>query len=176
MTPIVHRMKYIILNLIALFLLPFAQLYAEDDGGKLRIMVIAGHPDDAEYKAGGTAVKWAKLGRHVKLVLATNGDLSDRKGTREEIAARREAEVIACVRKLGVTAQVLDIPDGELVCKRRPKSAAFTSGQQRWRPVVRLGDRDGEEKGEQFSSFPKDGAEDFGNRKDDLAVRDIEAN
>jgi LmbE family N-acetylglucosaminyl deacetylase len=117
-------MKHIILNLIALFLLPFAQLHAEDDGGKLRIMVIGGHPDDAEYKAGGTAVKWAKLGRHVKLVSATNGDLSDRKGTREEIAARREAEVIACARKLGVTAQVLDIPDGELVCKRRPKSAA----------------------------------------------------
>jgi hypothetical protein len=43
-------------------------------------------------------------------------------------------------------------------------------------PVTQGFDRHVEEKGEQFSPLPKDGAEDFGNRKDDLAVWDIEAN
>src|SRR5690349_19013476 len=43
--------------------------------GKLRIIVFGAHPDDAEYKAGGTAAKWAKLGHHVKLVSVTNGDI-----------------------------------------------------------------------------------------------------
>lgn len=81
----------------------------------LRIVVFGGHPDDAEYRAGGTAVKWARLGHHVKLVSGTNGDLSDRPGTREQVAARRAAEVAACARKLGVTSQVLDFHDGELV-------------------------------------------------------------
>jgi LmbE family N-acetylglucosaminyl deacetylase len=140
MAPIFHRMKYIFLNLTVLFLLPFAQLHAEDDGGKLRIMVIGGHPDDAEYKAGGTAVKWAKLGHHVKLVSATNGDLSDRKGTREEIATRREAEVIACARKLGVTAQVLDIPDGELVPDLETRKL-FVRVIREWRADIVIGHR-----------------------------------
>lgn len=84
------------------------------DDGKLRIIVFGGHPDDAEYKAGGTAVKWARLGHHVKLVSATNGDVSDQPGTKEQVAAQRKAEVMACARKLGVTAQVLDIHDGEI--------------------------------------------------------------
>ena len=43
--------------------------------GKLRIIAFGAHPDDAEYKVGGTAAKWAKLGHHVKLVSVTNGDI-----------------------------------------------------------------------------------------------------
>jgi len=45
------------------------------DDGKLRIIVFGAHPDDAEYRAGGCGVKWAKLGHHVKLVSVTNGDI-----------------------------------------------------------------------------------------------------
>ena len=40
-----------------------------------RILAIGAHPDDAEYKAGGSAVKWARQGHHVKLVSVTNGDI-----------------------------------------------------------------------------------------------------
>ena len=43
--------------------------------GKLRIIVFGAHPDDAEYRGAGVAMKWAKLGHHVKLVSATNGDI-----------------------------------------------------------------------------------------------------
>lgn len=45
------------------------------DDGKLRIIVFGAHPDDAEFKAGGTAALWAKQGHHVKLVSVTNGDI-----------------------------------------------------------------------------------------------------
>ncbi len=91
-------------------------LHAEDKGdGKLRIVVFGAHPDDAEYKTAGTAVKWARLGHHVKLVSVTNGDIGHWKEAGGPLALRRAAEVKACAQKLGVTSQVLDIHDGELL-------------------------------------------------------------
>lgn len=91
-------------------------LHAEDQNdGKLRIIVFGAHPDDAEYKTGGTAVKWARLGHHVKLVSVTNGDIGHWKEAGGPLAQRRAAEVAACAKKLGVTSQVLDIHDGELL-------------------------------------------------------------
>ena len=83
--------------------------------GKLRILVFGAHPDDAEFKAGGTAAKWAKLGHQVKLVSVTNGDIGHWQMAGGPLAQRRSAEVAACAKKLGVTSQVLDIHDGELV-------------------------------------------------------------
>ena len=38
---------------------------------KLNIIVFGAHPDDAEYRGAGVAMKWAKLGHHVKFVSAT---------------------------------------------------------------------------------------------------------
>ncbi|MDI1315200.1 PIG-L family deacetylase [Prosthecobacter sp.] len=91
-------------------------LHAQDKAdGKLRIIVFGAHPDDAEYKTAGTAVKWARLGHHVKLVSVTNGDIGHWKEAGGPLAIRRAAEVAACAKKLGVTSQVLDIHDGELM-------------------------------------------------------------
>ncbi|MCX6849501.1 MAG: PIG-L family deacetylase [Verrucomicrobia bacterium] len=91
-------------------------LHAEDkDDGKLRIIVFGAHPDDAEYKTAGTAVKWARMGHHVKLVSVTNGDIGHWKEAGGPLAQRRAAEAAACAKKLGVTSQVLDIHDGELL-------------------------------------------------------------
>jgi N-acetylglucosamine malate deacetylase 1 len=81
---------------------------------KLRIIVFGAHPDDAEFKAGGTAIKWAKAGHHVKLVSVTNGDIGHWQTRGEPLAKRRKAEVEAAAKILGVTVQVLDIHDGEL--------------------------------------------------------------
>lgn len=92
-----------------------AALHAADADGKLRIVVFGAHPDDPEYKAGGTAVKWARLGHHVKLVSVTNGDIGHWREAGGPLAQRRTAEAAACARKLGVTSQVLDIHDGELL-------------------------------------------------------------
>jgi len=103
------------LLILAAYLLSFT-LHAADAGdGKLRIIVFGAHPDDAEYKAGGSAVKWARQGHHVKLVSVTNGDIGHWKEAGGPLALRRAAEVAACAKKLGVTSQVLDIHDGELV-------------------------------------------------------------
>lgn len=100
---------------LALCLATFT-LHAEDpNDGKLRIIVFGAHPDDAEYKTAGTAVKWARLGHHVKLVSVTNGDIGHWKEAGGPLAQRRAAEVAACAKKLGVTSQVLDIHDGELL-------------------------------------------------------------
>ncbi len=131
-------MKFALTLLTVFLLIPFGA--SADPDGKLRIIVIGGHPDDAEYKAGGTAVKWARLGHHVKLVSATNGDLSDRIGTREEIAVRRAAEVAACAEKLGVTAQVLDIHDGELVPDLETRKLIIRVIRE-WRADVVVGHR-----------------------------------
>ncbi len=82
---------------------------------KLRIIVFGAHPDDAEYKAGGTAAKWAKLGHQVKLVSVTNGDIGHWQMAGGPLAQRRTAEVKAAAKILGTTSQVLDIHDGELL-------------------------------------------------------------
>ena len=90
--------------------------YAEQaSDGKLRIVVFGAHPDDAEYKAGGTAALWAKLGHHVKLVSVTNGDIGHWQIAGGPLAQRRAAESKAVAGVLGVTSQVLDIHDGELI-------------------------------------------------------------
>ena len=81
---------------------------------KLRVIVFGAHPDDAEFKAGGTAIKWAKAGHHVKLVSVTNGDIGHWRERGEPLAKRRKAEVEAAAKVFGVTVQVLDIHDGEL--------------------------------------------------------------
>jgi LmbE family N-acetylglucosaminyl deacetylase len=92
-----------------------ADLQSPPDDGKLKIVVFGAHPDDAEYKAGGTAAKWAKAGHHVLLCSVTNGDIGHWQMAGGPLAQRRTAEVAACAKKLGVTSLVLDIHDGELV-------------------------------------------------------------
>ncbi len=97
---------------VLLFAAPLGALRADDE--KLRIVVFGAHPDDAEFKAGGTARKWAKLGHHVKLCSVTNGDIGHWQMAGGPLAQRRAAESAAAAEKLGVTSQVLDIHDGEL--------------------------------------------------------------
>jgi LmbE family N-acetylglucosaminyl deacetylase len=83
--------------------------------GKLRIIVFGAHPDDAEFRAGGTAALWARKGHHVKLVSVTNGDIGHWQMAGGPLAQRRTAEAKAANEKLGTTSQVLDIHDGELL-------------------------------------------------------------
>ena len=109
-------------HLLAVVLLLVAQAsgvrsHAQEDGvddGKLRIICFGAHPDDAEYKSGGTAALWAKAGHHVKLVSVTNGDIGHWAMAGGLLAKRRTAESAEVARRLGVTSQVLDIHDGEL--------------------------------------------------------------
>lgn len=82
--------------------------------GKLRIIIFGAHPDDAEYQGAGVAMKWARLGHHVKLVSATNGDIGHWQMAGGPLALRRKNEVLAVDKRLGVATEVLDIHDGEI--------------------------------------------------------------
>ncbi len=68
------------------------------------ILVIAPHPDDAEFGAAGTVAKLVKEGKSVVYVVCTNGD----KGTEdietqpEELARIREKEQMEAAKVLGV--------------------------------------------------------------------------
>jgi N-acetylglucosamine malate deacetylase 1 len=83
--------------------------------GKLRIIIFGAHPDDAEYFGAGVAMKWAKQGHHVKLVSTTNGDIGHWQMAGGPLAQRRKKEVMEVGRRLGVTTEVLDIHDGEIM-------------------------------------------------------------
>lgn len=81
----------------------------------LRILIFGAHPDDAEFKAGGTAAKWAKLGHKVKLCSVTNGDIGHWREAGGPLAQRRTREAAAADKVLGAESLVLDIHDGELL-------------------------------------------------------------
>jgi LmbE family N-acetylglucosaminyl deacetylase len=85
------------------------------DDGKLRIICFGAHPDDCELKAGGVALLWAAKGHHVKFVSVTNGDIGHWREAGGPLARRRKAEVEQAARILGITTEVLDIHDGELL-------------------------------------------------------------
>jgi N-acetylglucosamine malate deacetylase 1 len=81
----------------------------------LRILVLGAHPDDADYKAGGTAARWRRLGHEVKLVSVTNGGAGHHTLRGEVLVARRRAEATAAGAVIGASYDVLDHPDGGLL-------------------------------------------------------------
>jgi LmbE family N-acetylglucosaminyl deacetylase len=85
------------------------------DDGKLRIICFGAHPDDCEIQAGGVGAMWAAKGHHVKLVSVTNGDIGHWREAGGPLAQRRKAEAEKADAILGVTSEVLDIHDGELL-------------------------------------------------------------
>ncbi len=81
----------------------------------LRIICFGAHPDDCEIKAGGVAALWAAAGHRVKFVSVTNGDIGHWREAGGPLAQRRNAEVQKAAELLGITTEVLDIHDGELM-------------------------------------------------------------
>jgi LmbE family N-acetylglucosaminyl deacetylase len=85
------------------------------DDGKLRILCFGAHPDDCELRAAGVAVLWAARGHHVKFVSVTNGDIGHWRDPPGPLARRRKQEVERAAKVLGISTEVLDIHDGELL-------------------------------------------------------------
>jgi LmbE family N-acetylglucosaminyl deacetylase len=81
----------------------------------LRIICFGAHPDDCEYVAGGVGAKWSAKGHAVKFVACTNGEVGHFAQAGGPLARRRAAEVKRTGEILGVTSQVLDNHDGELL-------------------------------------------------------------
>ena len=92
---------------------PLAQAQASD--GKLRIIAFGAHPDDCELQASGTGALWAAKGHHVKFVSVTNGDIGHWREAGGPLALRRKQEVEKANGLLGITVEILDIHDGELL-------------------------------------------------------------
>ena len=103
-------LKFTLLSLVCA-----AILAAQDSDGKLRVIAFGAHPDDCDIRAAGTAAKFAALGHHVKFVAVTNGDAGHQTEGGGALAKRRRAEAIEAGRRIGVTYEVLDNHDGELL-------------------------------------------------------------
>jgi LmbE family N-acetylglucosaminyl deacetylase len=88
---------------------------ASSSDGKLRVICFGAHPDDCELQAGGTAALWSARGHKVKFVSVTNGDIGHWREAGGPLAKRRTGEVEEAARILGITTEVLDIHDGELL-------------------------------------------------------------
>ncbi len=84
-------------------------------GQPLRVIMIGAHPDDCEVGAGGIAFLYAQQGHKVKFVSMTNGDKGHQQAKGSALAKRRHAESMEAARRIGITYEVLDIPDGELM-------------------------------------------------------------
>ena len=78
------------------------------------VVVIAAHPDDAEFGAAGTIAQWVRQGKNVAYVVCTSGDkgTSDPNIKPEELVKIREKEQRAAAKVLGVREVVfLRFPD-----------------------------------------------------------------
>jgi LmbE family N-acetylglucosaminyl deacetylase len=88
---------------------------AQDQAGKVRIIMIGAHPDDCDEDGGGTAALFAQMGYAVKFVSVTNGDAGHQTLKGVALAKRRYSETQEAAKRLGVVYDVLDNHDGLLM-------------------------------------------------------------
>ncbi len=102
--------------LLLLNCMVFAQTGANSSKSKqIRVIVFGAHPDDCDITTGGLAALYVSMGHAVKFVSLTNGDMGHQKIGGGELAARRLNETREVARRLGITYEVLDNHDGELM-------------------------------------------------------------
>jgi len=81
----------------------------------VHVIVFGAHPDDCDIRTAGTAARYAQMGHNVKFVAVTNGDSGHQSEGGGMLAKRRRAEAMESARRLGITYEVLDNHDGELL-------------------------------------------------------------
>ena len=77
--------------------------------------MIGAHPDDCDFKGGGTAALLSARGYAIKFVSVTNGDAGHQSDKGASLARRRLAEAKEAGRRFGVEYDVLDNHDGQLM-------------------------------------------------------------
>jgi LmbE family N-acetylglucosaminyl deacetylase len=106
-------MRRIFLALAALLFMGTAS-YGQQK--KLNIIAIGAHPDDCDYKFGGTAALFAEMGHNVKFLALTSGDAGHQSQGGGALGNRRRAEAAEAGRRLGIAEyETLDNHDGELL-------------------------------------------------------------
>jgi LmbE family N-acetylglucosaminyl deacetylase len=82
-----------------------------------RVLVVAAHPDDAEFGAAGTVARWVGEGAEVRYLVVTRGDKGSDDPTADPTAlgALREREQRDAAAEIGVAGvDFLDEPDGQV--------------------------------------------------------------
>ncbi len=82
--------------------------------GTMTILFLGAHPDDTEFRASGTAARWAQAGNEVVIVSVTDGRSGHHLMKPEEVAARRRKEAAEAAGRIGAESRILGIPDGSL--------------------------------------------------------------
>jgi LmbE family N-acetylglucosaminyl deacetylase len=103
-----------------------------------RALVVAAHPDDPEFLAGGTVARLAREGREIGYVIVTNGGKGsgDRSVTSEQLIPIRTDEQRRAARVLGVrSVEFLGYEDGELEDTRNLRRD-ISREIRRWRPEL----------------------------------------
>src|SRR4051812_14618368 len=113
---------------------------AAGQGRPLNIIVFGAHPDDCDIRAGGTAIKWAKAGHHVRVVSLTKGDAGHQTEGGAALGRRRRAEAEEAGRRFGVEYVVLDNHDGELMPDLQVRGQVIRQIRQ-WKADVVLAPR-----------------------------------
>lgn len=103
----------ILYSLLTLFIFSFQPSFSQSKS--LKIMMIGAHPDDCDIKSGGTAALFAAMGHQVKFLSVTNGDAGHMEEGGGMLAKRRYDETQEVAKRLGITYDVLDNHDGELL-------------------------------------------------------------
>lgn len=79
-----------------------------------KVLVLAPHPDDAEFSAGGLIAKFVHEGMTVTILTATDGCCGSYNHTREELIAIRTSEAGKAAAVLGARVEFLGYYDYEL--------------------------------------------------------------
>ena len=82
---------------------------------KMKILMIGAHQDDNEFRCGGLTNKYIKMGYEVRFLSLCNGCGGHHIMTPKETTARRAKESAAVAKLLGITYDVWDIDDCNLV-------------------------------------------------------------
>lgn len=81
----------------------------------MRVLMIGAHQDDCEFRCGGLASKLVKRGHTVKFLSMCDGSGGHHIMTPEETSATRAKESAAVAKLLGITYDVWDVVDCNLV-------------------------------------------------------------
>ena len=79
-----------------------------------RLLILAAHPDDAEYYAGGLATFYRRLGRDVKIVSVTDGRVGHNLRSEQELITMRRLEAAQAGHVIDCEYKTLDFADGQL--------------------------------------------------------------
>ena len=108
---------------------------------KLNIIAIGAHPDDCDFKFGGTAALFAKMGHNVKFLSLTNGDAGHQSEGGGALGNRRRQEAMNAGKALGIAEyQTLDNHDGELLPSLQVRHQVIRA-IRKWNADIVLGHR-----------------------------------